>query len=265
MGHQRLGSPPTSRNLPEIITLLVAGDASDAQLVDAIAKASDVSLKRAIKDSAFIEALWLLIRIPQAAKNTDFREALGTLGITVPNTPSVIEIIVGYDEAIEAAQRGASSGITDLSEMARHAGIAAFDSVVQQRLPALWEPTREDVQTTIATLAGPEKFGELSQRFFSNFVEHIIQYFLDRELPRHIGPENLVHSVGDMTVFDVAVRRHCAEATLIMRAFAKDWLGKKVFKDGKEISRGDVAAFASHASDKIRQELLIRSGLREVV
>ena len=47
-----------------------------------------------------------------------------------------------------------------------------------------------------------------------------------------------------------------------MRAFAKDWLGKNHYKDGKPISRDDVRRFSAHAVEKIRIELDIRKGAR---
>lgn len=265
MGHQRLGSLPASRNLPAIINLLIAGDTPGVDLVDGVAKEIDALLQRAVKDPAFVEALWLLARIPQAAKADDFSEALRAIGVKIPDTPSAIDVVVGFDAAIEAAQRARGADITDLGEMARQAGIAALCSLSQERLPVLWEPTREDVRTTLATFAAPDKFGELAHRFFANLAERGIQYFLDRAIPQHIGPDKLVHSVGDMAVFDGAVRRHCTESAMIMRAFAKDWLGKNVFKEGKDISRRDVAGFAAYASEKIRKELSIRSTSSEKI
>lgn len=259
MGHQRLAPLPASKNLPEIIGLILAGDAPDAQLVDAVTKACDTMLQRGIKDQAFIEVLWLLVRIPQAAASPNIKEALQAIGIDVPEQPSATDIVVGFDAAVEVAQRRHDNGITDLSEIARQAGIAALYSLLEERLPALWQPTAEDLRTTLATFAGPEKFGELSQRFFANFTGRTIHYFLDRDIHRHVGPEKLAQSIGDLRIFDTAVEHHGREASMIMRAFAKDWLGKNVFKEGKEISCGDVKGFAAHASDKIRKELEIRS------
>lgn len=265
MGHQRLGILPASRNLPEIVRLLLAGETSGDVLVQAITKECDDTLQRALKDPAFVEALWLLIRIPQAAKSDRFQEALRAIGVRVPETPSEIDIAVGYDAAIESAQRTSGSGITDLSEMARQAGIAALDSLIQERLPTLWNPTREDLRTTVATLSAPDRFGELAQRFFTGFVERTIQYFLDRAIPRYVGPCGLAPSVGDLALFDTAVRRHCAEATVIMRAFAKDWLAKNAIHAGKEITRGDVTGFGAYAAEKIAKELTIRSKTCEEV
>jgi hypothetical protein len=262
MGHQLL-TPPATRNLPEIIKLLVGGKASNADLVSATTSACEAALRRGVKDSAFVEALWLFVRIPKAANTDDFAKALRDIGIVVRYQPSLTDIIIGYDAAVERAQRIARSDITDLGEMARHAGISALSSLADERLPGLWEPTRDDVRTTLAAFCAPEKFGALAQRFFTNFVKRTIHYFLDRALPKHIGEGKLVPSIGDLTVFDSAVTRHCAEATVIMRRFARDWLGKNAFAEKKEISRPDIARFAAYASEKIRKELLIRSASAE--
>lgn len=259
MGHQRLGKLPASKNLPEIIALLLGGNASGEVLVDAVTMACDDMLQRALKDPAFVEAVWLLVRIPEAAKAHDFGDALRAIGIRVPPVPTATDIAAGFDAAVETVQRVRGSDITDLGEIARQAGIAALHSLTQERLPSLWRPIGDDVKTTIATFAGPDKFGELAQRFFTGFVERTIHYFLDRDIHRHIGPDKLVHSVGDMAAFDGGVRRHCTEATVIMRAFAKDWLAKNAIHGGKEITRRDISGFAAHASEKIRKELSIRS------
>ncbi len=265
MGHVRLGQPPATKKWREIVAYLEAGDVSIPALADAVAEATDKSLMKAAKDPAFIEALWLLIKIPQAAKSKNFAQALKDLGITVPDSPSITDLAVGFDAAIETAQRRNSPNTTDLSEMAKHAGIAALDSLARESTPSLWKSDREDERTTVATFSAPEKFAELSQRFFTNLVEHNIQYFLDREIPRHVRPGNFVQSVGDMASFDGAVKRHCAETTIIMRAFAKDWLGKNAHNLKKDISRKDVAGFAHVAFKKIRKELSIRSAANEHV
>ena len=259
MGHVRLGQPPASKKWREIVSYLAEADVSVAELADAVAGASEKSLARATKDPAFIEALWLLLKVPQAAKAERFAEALRELGVSVPASPSVTEVVVGMDAAVTAAQRRHAPDVTDLSEIAKHAAIAALHGVISERLPGLWSPTREDERTTIATLAAPERFGELCQRFFTKLVEHNLQYFLDRETPKHIGPGRMAQSVGDLALLDRDIRRHCEETTIIMRAFARDWLGHNAYHLGKDISRQDAAGFAHVALQKIRKELSIRN------
>ena len=76
MGHVRLGQPPASKKWGEIVGYLAEADVSVAELADAGAGASEKSLARATKDPAFIEALWLLLKVPQAAKAERFAEVL---------------------------------------------------------------------------------------------------------------------------------------------------------------------------------------------
>lgn len=258
MGHVRLGRLPSSKDWRSIVEYLAATDLSIADLANAVADASDKSLMKAIRDPALIEAIWLLMKIPHAARSPDFAQELRALGIFVPTNPSITDVVVGFDAAVEAVQRQGGEGVTDLGEMAKQAGVAALYGAVRDRLPSLWAPTREDERTTIASLDAPDRFGDLSQRFFSRLAEHNIQYFLDREMPKHIGPDKINHSIGDMVAFDGAVRRHCEETTVIMRAYAKDWLGNHGFRQGKDLSRKDAFNFSYTAFEKIRSELTVR-------
>ena len=76
MGHQRLGKLPAYRLLPEIIRYLIDGGAPTADLVDEVTQVGQDALKLALRDPVFIEALWLLVRLPQAASSRVFPDAL---------------------------------------------------------------------------------------------------------------------------------------------------------------------------------------------
>ena len=84
MGHQRLGKLPTHRYLPDIVRYLVKGGTPTAPLVEQITEVGRDALKRALKDPVFVEALWLLIRLPQAAASRDFVAALTEIGMGAP-------------------------------------------------------------------------------------------------------------------------------------------------------------------------------------
>ena len=260
MGHQRLGKLPAHRLLPEIVRYLVTGGTPTGDLVDQVTEVGQDALKRALRDPVFIEALWLLVRIPQAAGAGDFVQGLRMLGLPVATPPSLPYVLVAYDTALERVQRRSNADATDLGEMARHAGLAALGESVRGRLPTLWAPTPEDVKASVSVLKGTEQFGELSHRFYANFVERVIHYYVDRNLHRMVGPDRVARSVNDLRTFDGAVRRHCEESALIMRAFARDWLGKNRYHAGKEITREDVRRFSGYTVEKIRLELDQRKG-----
>jgi hypothetical protein len=260
MGHQRLGRLPAHRLLPEIVRYLVTGGTPTEDLVRQVTEVGQDALRRGLKDPVFIRALWLLVRIPQATASTEFVADLQKLNMSVSSSPTLADILVAYDNSLEHLQRASHAAATDLGEMARHAGLAAIAETVQGRLPVLWNPNPEDVRASLTALRAPERFGEIAHKFFANFVERVIHYFIDRDLHRMVGPERVSRSLNDLQGFNAAIRRHCDESALIMRAFAKDWLGKNHYKQRKQITENAVRGFAEYAVEKIRIELDQRKG-----
>lgn len=260
MGHQRLGKLPAHRLLPEIVRYLVTGGTPTEDLVDQVTEVGRDALKRALNDAVFIEALWLLVRTPQAAASKDFPANLNDLGMADMAPASLSDVLVSYDRAIEKVQRRLHTGATDLGEIARRAGLSALGEAVRGALPTLWAPTATDVRASVAALKGTEQFAALAHRFYANFVERVIHYYVDRNLHNMVGAGRVARSVHDLRAFNDSIRRHCDESALIMRAFAKDWLGKNHYRDGKQISRDDVRRFSAHAVEKMRIELDIRKG-----
>ena len=84
MGHIRLGRMPTTRKWRQVVALLGEFEPSIADIAEAVEGASDRSLADAVKDPGFVEALWLMLKIPAAARSASFEEELAKLGITVP-------------------------------------------------------------------------------------------------------------------------------------------------------------------------------------
>jgi hypothetical protein len=260
MGHQRLGKLPARRLLPEIVRYLIDGGQPTVDLVQQITEFSRDALRQAVKDPGFIEALWLLVKLPQVAaeKNGTGNGKLPGISDAMPN--SVVDVLANYDLAIETVQRKSHAGLTDLGEIARQAGLSSLADSLQKELPTLWRPTAEDVQTSLAVLKGTEEFAGLAHRFFGNFVERSIHYYVDRNLHNMVGDGRVAATIADMETFSASIRRHCDEAALIMRAFARDWLGKNHYKEGKAISRSDIRQFSAYVVEKIGIELENRRG-----
>lgn len=260
MGHQRLGKLPAYRLLPDIIRFLLDGGSPTEEVVDQITEFGREALNFALKDDVFIEALWLLIRLPQAAASKDPTAALAELGIKGSALTSVADILFQYDQTVERVQCRLHKGTTDLGEVARRAGLSALAEGLQSNLPSLWSAGPADVQSALVGLKGTEKFAGLAHNFYASFVDRVIHYYIDRNLHRMVGHDRIARSIHDLETFNGAIRRHCNESALIMRTFARDWLGKNHYRDRKAISRVDVRAFSSHAVEKIRIELAIRKG-----
>jgi len=260
MGHQRLGKLPAHRLLPEIVRYLLDGGTPTVDLVDQVTEVCRDALQRAAKDPVFIEALWLLVRMPQAAASGSLPDGLAALGLRASRPASLVNLLVAFDTALEGVQRQSAGGATDLGEMARQSAKSALAETLQPRLPVLWQPTAEDLRHSLASLRSPETFADLAQRFHSRFVDRVIHYFVDRNLHRMIGPERATKSLNELEAFSGAIRRLCDEASLIIRPFARDWIGKNVHRDGKALTRDDVRRFVRHTVEKLRVELAKRKG-----
>ncbi len=151
------------------------------------------------------------------------------------------------------------TAVSNLGDIAREAGAAALAEAVEAGMP-MWSPTAADVQASVAVLRSPEKFGALAHHFHANIVERVIHYYVDRNLHKLVGADRVARSVHDLGTYNSAIRRHCIESALIMRAFARDWLGKNQYRDGKDISRDDARRFSAFAVEKIGNELKNRKG-----
>jgi len=234
---------------------LVVGD-----ITCAVERAADRSLSTAVRDPGFVEAFWLLLKLPQALAADDHSAAVQALGIHVPADAGLADLTAGFEAAFEHFRKRSVTGFSDFAFIARDAAIAALAGLVRDSGPSLWKSGAEDERATIASFASTTRFGELAQTFFTNVLRGHIRYFLDREIPRQLGAGHALSSVADAEYFDEAVRLHCRETTIIVRAFAKDWLGKYRFHLDKDLTRKDAAALASHAFTKIRLELDRRGG-----
>src|SRR4051812_2506629 len=101
MGHIRTGPLPATRKWKEVIALIVGG-AEAGQIATATVTAAAYGLKAAANDPGLVEAVWLLIRIPLAARTGDFAAALRGCGVDVADDPSVLNVAVGYSFAVDA-------------------------------------------------------------------------------------------------------------------------------------------------------------------
>lgn len=260
MGHVRLGRPPATRNWQEVVALLGASRLVIADIAAAVERSADRSLATAVQDPGFVESFWLLLKIPQALAAEDPDAELKALGIEIQADGGVADLTAGFESAFERFRQRSVVGFSDFAFIARDAAIAALAGLVRDRGPSLWKSEPVDQRATIASFASTTRFGELAQTFFTNVLRGHIRYFLDREIPLQLCAGHALSSVADAEYFDGAVRRHCRETTIIMRAFARDWLGKNRFHLDKDLTREDAAAFAGHAFTKIRLELNHRDG-----
>jgi hypothetical protein len=252
MGHIRLGVLPKSRKWTQVVNELRLGAEIETVAASA-ADAAEAALQGASKDPAFLHAFWLLTQVPLAARGPDFVVDLRRLGIEVPGQPSLMDVVAAISGAVDRYARE-QGGRTDLGEMAQMAAVESLTDLVGQVLPSLFEPGPGEVQRAIGRFASGDRFSSLAREFFGRLTERSLDYYLSRELNRHVGSGE---RFGDDTArfqFNEALNLHCREASRIVEAFAGGWYGKNVYQ-GDGMTPDAVRKFAPVAFKKIRAEL----------
>jgi hypothetical protein len=208
-----------------------------------------------------LEAVWLLVRIPLAARSADFAAALRGCGMDVGDDPGVLDVAVGYSLAVDAKMPN-GAGRTDLGEMAQNAGVETINATLDPRTSSLWGSGPEDVRRAFAALATAAQFGTLARRFFGRFVFKCLSYMLSKTLPDHIGEGKRFRTVADQTRFVKAVEVHCAEAAVRVEEYAGDWFSLHRFQTAGDIGRAETRRFLGYAMEKLTTELRDREGGR---
>jgi hypothetical protein len=261
MGHIRNGPLPATRKWNQVVGP-IAGGAEAAQLATATVNAATRGLKATANDRGVLEAVWLLVRIPLAARTRNFASALRDCGLDVADDPGLLDVAVAYSVAVDARMPN-GSGRTDLAEMAHTAGVETINGTAGPRLQSLWGSGPEDVTRAFAALATVKQFGTFARRFFAKFTFKCLSYFLSKALPNHIGEGKRFRTVAEQARFTDALRTHCDEAAARVEQYAGDWFSLHRFQTAGDITREETQRFLGYAmNSKLIPELRDREGGR---
>lgn len=251
MGHLRLGKLPRTRCWKEVVSLIGCG-ASTASVAGATLDATEQELLSGANDLGVVRTVWLLTQLPDAARGDNFSNALLELGLEVSEQPTTIQIATAFTEAVDR-HVDSKQARTDLGEMAQMAAVETLTKTLEERTSSLFGTTPDDVQRELGSLATEKQFGIFVKDFFSRFSERFLGYFVDRELPRHVGPGKRFADNGERNEFNQALSLHCEQASKIVEAFAGGWYSKARYE--QRLGEPDVARFVAYALKKVRLEL----------
>jgi hypothetical protein len=258
MGHQRLGTLPTTK-IWDAVVALITGGADAATVASAVSSAAEGSLAKAAKDPALRRGFWLLTQIPLAARTPDFGAALQALRLEVGAKPTLIEIgaavMTSLDDVIARDRRS-----TDFSDMAAATTVESLVSIASRQDDTLFGTTyqADEVHVALRGLASPARFAVLARDFFARLTCEYLGYYLSRVLPDHVGCAGRFQSIQDHHAFEQALILHCREASMIVEEFAAGWYNKRSAE--RSITSNNAAAFAHVAFGKVRGELRLRAG-----
>jgi hypothetical protein len=253
MGHIRLGDLPRTRKWTQVVGL-IEGGAGTAQIANATINAAEKGLGFAAKDDGVVETILLLTKLPLAARSEDFAQALRDCGLSVSDSPSLMEIVGAVADAIDARMPNCK-GRTDLGEMAQMAAAETLTEVIGQRTKTLFGTTTDDVQQAFSKLATNKQFSVFAKDFFARFTNKCMNSFLSRALSHNVGEGQRFTTLSQQAEFTKALETHCREAARIVEEFSGGWFSKTNWETGGAITREDIAAFTGYAMKKLVDEL----------
>ncbi len=250
MGHQRLARLPRSKRWDEVIRLIL-GSSEVGEIALAASQAAERSMIDASEDPATRYSMWLLARLPLAAREPDFHSAMSELGLECPARPSLADVVCAVMAAIDL--RVPVHNRTDYGEIAELSAAEAMYSVFGREYDQLFDAGPDHTQSVIATFGTVTQFPVLARDFFARLTRRHLDYYLSRELSGHVGPGRRFATVREHQAFEAALDQHCRETTRIIQEYSGEWLSKHNFEGG--INLGKAGRFVSYASEKIRDEL----------
>src|SRR5262249_50860658 len=210
MGHLRLGTLPQTRPWLRVIEILGATDPAVPDIAAATLIASHKALYQAGRDPALVRSFWLLTQLPVCARTKDFAGELESRGLSVPTSPSLLDITGAFSAAVDAHARSAGAR-TDLGEMGEMAAVETLVSSVGSVVPRLFGTDAKDVQRAVGRFSTRKGFASLTIAYVARLIERFLLYSLSRELSNHVGSGQSFANINEHIKFREALTVHCKE------------------------------------------------------
>ena len=254
MGHTRLGRLPKHLRWRQVVELLEESPGNAEAVSRAAVIAADAWLLRLKTDPSLTYCFWLLTRVTWAARSDSFVEQLRSFGLDVEDASSTLAFVASLtDLARGELSRHPESG--PVSELASLAMRRALSETIGQQGRTLFGSTLSDLQLALRTYSTKERFGELAQRFFGDFLSRTLRSHLDREIPNLVGVSPGLRSVEDSADVLAAIDLHARQSAAILRDFSGGWFSLHNWESGGQISEEETSGFVAYALQKLRSEL----------
>lgn len=239
MGHLRLGRLPKYRRWREVVDLLDAKPGDTSLVARSTVIAAEDYLRSLASDPSLTYCFWLLCRITWASRFRDFQERVSSVGMKVGSDAPTLAFVAALSDQVREhlAQYSESGPVSALASLALKRSLT---ETVGVHGASLFGSTVEDLQNAFHEYSTQAHFGELSQRFFGDFLARTLRSYLDRELANHIGEGRPLSSIRESQEFLDAIDLHCRQSARIVRDFAGSWYSKHNWKSMGEVSQKEA-------------------------
>ena len=210
--------------------------------------AAESYLREIARDASLPRAYWLLVRLMSASRAGRLTDELSRIGVSPAATESSVGLIASLSEHLQS----------DLSESERNSATADYAALAFRRAlmetvatqaDSLFASTGEDLERAFRAHSTERQFGEVSQKFFGDFLARILTSALDREIPNRLPTAQ----AGSELIREIDL--HARQSAAIVRDFSGEWLSKQGWETGNDIPRDQAERFVAVALRKLRSEL----------
>ena len=185
MGHIRLGRLPKSARWSRVVGLMTEDEGAAQRVAASTVTAAESYLREIARDASLPRAYWLLVRLMSASRAGRLTDELSRIGVSPAAAESSVGLIASLSEHLRS----------DLSESERNSATADYAALAFRRAlmetvatqaDSLFASTGEDLERAFRAHSTERQFGEVSQKFFGDFLARILTSALDREIPNRL-------------------------------------------------------------------------------
>jgi hypothetical protein len=251
MGNSRLGELLKTRAWRQVVWL-ISDDASAPQIASATWEAALKNINKASEDPSFTLAFYLVADLAHSAREFTTNEFLDKWQIARNTETPALDLITSYNSILDHQARIIGRR-TDLGEIAQQAASETLTHLLSEKTSGLFETKSTDVHQVLHDLGTTKNFGQISQEFFSRFLQRTLTYFLSRELPNHVGPGRRFANLEEHDEFRKALSIHSRQTAKIMEEYAGKWYSKRIFEGN--LTQDRVKTFIWRSLQKIKGEI----------
>jgi hypothetical protein len=252
MGQSRYERLPKTQNWQNVVALLATPHASVSEIASETAKACRGALKRHSDDPVLVASVFLLARLPLAARKGEAGRFLQECGLDAKSLSSLLSLL---DESARYfrflnLKNPDPSFVTEISELSFEETLSKLAS--ESNL-SLFADSAGQVELAFASFGTARGFARIARIYFTTFMSRVLTYFLSMETVNSIGAHERFESVDHLQQFAGQLRRYCWESSKIIDSFAEEWYSK--YRWQERLDREHVATFVWAVLRKFSSEI----------
>ena len=252
MGQSRYERLPKTQNWQNVVALLAMSGTSVPQLASASVKACKGALRRHSDDPILVSALYLLARLPLAARRGEGTEFLQDTGIDPKALASPASLL---EETTSFLHRQNFHNLEPsfVSDISLNAFQETLAKILAESNLDLFADVSTQLEPALANYGTPRGFATAARFFFTSFMNRALAYFLSKETVNVLGQNERFDSLDSLQHFMGDLRRYCWESSQIIDSFAEEWHSK--YKWQEKLDLPHIATFVWAAIRKFSDEI----------